>query len=170
MTQLLPDGESPRLRPRHSWVFIRYFGCRFRQPRLLNLVRCPKPPSWNNPLSTFKLFRKPFKRLSMLFRIHRCSRCFKDRAFKHTTILDRDEISRYRFFDSLPIFDPYMRSCDPIDHLIWTFHNRALNAWCERGVKGSLKFHITHVSRLLRVFFCRYLRRNDVTLTFGCTN
>lgn len=36
------------------------FGRRFR-PRLLNLVRCPKPPSWNNPLSAFKLFRKLFK-------------------------------------------------------------------------------------------------------------
>lgn len=36
------------------------FGRRFRA-RLLNLVRCPKPPSWNNPLSAFKLFRKLFK-------------------------------------------------------------------------------------------------------------
>lgn len=43
-----------------SWFGRRFASRRFRA-RLLNLVRCPKAPSWNNSLSAFKLFRKLFK-------------------------------------------------------------------------------------------------------------
>lgn len=46
---------------KHFTVFHRVLAAVSFRPRLLNLVRCPKPPSWNNPLSAFKLFRKLFK-------------------------------------------------------------------------------------------------------------
>jgi len=92
--------EKPRLRPSLSQSFIVFWLPVSVSPTKFS-SRCPNPPSWNNPLSVFKLFRKPFK---LGYAPSYPSLCLKDRTLSPTHIRgckylavqrnpERDEIS-----------------------------------------------------------------------------
>lgn len=77
-----------------SWFGRRFASRRFRA-RLLNLVRCPKAPSWNNSLSAFKLFRKLFEKLRQRFFVfsRHCSTRLK------TLLHHVSQLATFRFWE-----------------------------------------------------------------------